>query len=105
LVGESLDGSLKGLVAYQESLAENEDLELRLYLDRELSLGDVKEIEQTLVRAGMTLNEPLAYDVRIVAVRFKFTRGDMSKLAHIEVPGLLGWQLFDQREMKDAKRP
>lgn len=99
LIGESLHGGLKGLANCQDGLAENVDLQLRLYMDRELSLGDVKRIEQTLVKAGLTLKEPVGYAARIVAIRLKFTRSCLSRIADIDVPGMIGWQLFDQREM------
>ena len=91
VIGQSRDGSLEGLAACQDGLAEHVDLQLRLYMDRELSLGDVKGIEQTLVKAGITLNEPVGYAVRIIAVRLKFTRRCLSKIANIDVPGMLVW--------------
>jgi len=91
VIGESLDGSLKGLAACRNKLLKSVDLELRLYLTTEQSYGDVQAFERILVKSGIALNEPVAYAARILAVRFKFTAPELPKLADIEVPGLLGW--------------
>ena len=71
--------------------------EVRLYMVRELVLGEVQDIQAQLEGAGVSLREPVAYAARIVAIRYNLPA--LEAVSWLELPcDVYGWQVFGESQ-------
>ena len=106
--GCSLNGSGDGkveLIAQGSSLEEllsvnlpeGQTGELRLYLDEQLSEGQLQALQDNLLSQGLILLAPLVQISRIVSIKFRKEVDPMliivSSFSQVAV-GILGWQLL-----------
>ena len=95
LVAQGLD--INELEQSESLLAEGEAGEVRLYLSQEPTIEQLQELQDGLLERGVILTEPIAYDARIVSIKFR------KGIAPLVIVGLvaggimgtvLGWQVF-----------
>ena len=95
LIAQGLD--ITELEQSESLLAEGEAGEVRLYLSQEPTIEQLQALQDGLLERGVILTEPIAYDARIVSI--KFVKG----IAPLVIVGLvvgglfatgIGWQVF-----------
>ena len=95
LVAQGLD--INKLEQSESLLAEGEAGEVRLYLSQEPTIEQLQELQDGLLERGVILTEPIAYDARIVSVKFRKGIAPLVIIGLV-VGGLfatgIGWQVF-----------
>jgi hypothetical protein len=82
-----------------------EDGELRLYLEQPLPDEVVKAIEAELAESGVDLCDPIQQDAHILLIRFRRGETMATAISRIDIPNLIGWQLFgSQHEILGGMR-
>ena len=76
--------------------------EVRLYLNREPTASELQLLEDRLVDQGMVLPEPVAYDARVILIRFTQGAapwGIVGTVASGLFGGaIIGWQVFGEQK-------
>jgi len=71
--------------------------ELRLYLKEPLLGERVKVIEEKLTASGVNLNSHVQQELNILFIRFKQSKAMAAAIPSIDIPDLIGWQLFNSQ--------
>jgi hypothetical protein len=88
---------LRHLASFMGSLSQMEDGELRLYLSEPLTDETVKAIEEKLTACGVYLHGHIQQETRVLCIRFRYGEATTAAISSIEVPNLIGWQLFNSQ--------
>ena len=98
--GESLSGNIEGLLDCRRAFAAGDNTELRVFLKDTLPVDILSGVEKALNEVGVDLIHPVVQDARILSIGFKYSDAALDKMIHMDLPEIVGWQLFN---LKDSK--
>lgn len=78
-----------------KQLSDGDRVELRIYVQKELTDGNLRQLQAKLARCGITLDSPVVQDAGIIVMRFTYYETISSTISSLRIPDIIGWQLFD----------
>lgn len=97
LVSATKKDYLEHLASFIGTESQLKNGELRLYLREPLSGERVKAIEDKFTTSGVNLDGHIRQSLCILFIRFRKSRTMAATISSLEVPNLIGWQLFNSQ--------
>ena len=100
LIGEHLGQDLSSLPNYETYYAEGDRGEVRFYVERQLPMERIQELQDRILNEGVVLTEPIEQASRVISIKFEKRLAPLVIIAIavgivvVAVSAVLGWQIF-----------
>ena len=95
LIAEGIN--INELPGYESLLAEGQKGEVRVYLDRTLSVEEIQQIDDSIRAQGVVLTGPVVQVARVLVISFQKALIPLAIIATVVtslVAAVLGWQIL-----------